>query len=165
MRTAFLIGLVTVAWFGCGGLGQTTPSPPRGSPRIFNGKDLTGWKATGKADQWAAEEGVITLQGRRRRVAAHREGLFGDFELRCEYRWQKKASNSGIALRTPAKGDPAYVGMEIQLIDDEGWSGQARGLPAHRVDLRRAARQAGREQADRRVERGSDRLQGSECND
>ena len=29
-----------------------------------------------------------------------------------------------MALRTPNKGDPAYVGMEIQLIDDEGWPGK-----------------------------------------
>ena len=29
-----------------------------------------------------------------------------------------------MALRTPTKGDPAYVGMEIQLIDDEGWPGK-----------------------------------------
>ena len=26
-------------------------------------------------------------------------------------------------MRAPEKGDPAYAGMEIQLIDDEGWEG------------------------------------------
>src|SRR5262249_17928846 len=34
-----------------------------------------------------------------------------------------KHSNSGVALRTPVQGDPAYVGMEIQLIDDLNWKG------------------------------------------
>jgi hypothetical protein len=31
--------------------------------------------------------------------------------------------NSGVALRSPLDGDPAYVGMEIQLIDDLNWKG------------------------------------------
>ena len=50
------------------------------------------------------------------------EKEYGDFEFRCEYQWAKEGGNSGVALRTPEKGDPAYAGMEIQLIDDEGWS-------------------------------------------
>ena len=29
-----------------------------------------------------------------------------------------KHGNSGVALRSPTKGDPAYVGMEIQILDD-----------------------------------------------
>ena len=29
--------------------------------------------------------------------------------------------NSGVGIRSPLKGDPAYVGMEIQLIDDVNW--------------------------------------------
>ena len=37
---------------------------------------------------------------------------------------KKKGGNSGVGLRTPEKGDPAYAGMEIQLIDDEGWPGK-----------------------------------------
>ena len=120
MRTAFLIGLVTVLG-SVAGTRADDPKPPEGFTAIFNGKDLTGWKPTGKADQWAAEEGVILSKGGGGGWLLT-EKDYSDFELRCEYRWQKKATNSGIALRTPAKGDPAYVGMEIQLIDDEGWS-------------------------------------------
>ncbi|MFO0825398.1 MAG: DUF1080 domain-containing protein [Gemmataceae bacterium] len=52
------------------------------------------------------------------------EKEYGDFEFRCEYKWSKAGGNSGVALRTPPKGDFAYVGMEIQLIDDEGWPGK-----------------------------------------
>src|SRR5206468_627539 len=50
------------------------------------------------------------------------EKEFGDFELRVEYKLPKMG-NSGVALRSPTKGDPAYVGMEIQLIDDINWKG------------------------------------------
>jgi hypothetical protein len=97
--------------------------PPEGFTSLFDGKSLDGWKATGKADQWAAEEGVIACKGGGGGWLLT-EKEFGDFEFRCEYRWTKAGGNSGIALRTPAKGDPAYVGMEIQLIDDEGWPGK-----------------------------------------
>jgi hypothetical protein len=93
--------------------------PPEGFTAIFNGTDLTGWKSTGKMDVWKAEKGVIAVEkGGGGWLLTEKE--FGDFELRFEYKMSKRA-NSGVALRTPREGDPAYVGMEIQLIDDEGW--------------------------------------------
>lgn len=96
------------------------PKPPEGFAALFNGKNLDGWKATGKADAWAAEGGSIVCKGGGGGYLLT-EKEYGDFEFRCEYKWSKEGGNSGVALRTPAKGDPAYVGMEIQLIDDEGW--------------------------------------------
>lgn len=96
--------------------------PPDGFTALFNGKDLTGWKATGKMNVWGAEKGAIYVdKGGGGWLLSEQE--FGDFELRVEYKMSKGA-NSGIALRTPTEGDPAYVGMEIQLIDDEGWPGK-----------------------------------------
>lgn len=93
---------------------------PDGFTNLFNGKDLTGWKSTGKADVWAAENGAIVCKGGGGGYLLT-EKEYGDFEFRCEYKWAKPGGNSGVALRTPDKGDPAYAGMEIQLIDDEGW--------------------------------------------
>jgi hypothetical protein len=93
---------------------------PEGFTALFNGKDLDGWKATGKADQWAAEEGSIVCKGGGGGYLLT-EKEYGDFEFRCEYKWSKEGGNSGVGIRTPEKGDPAYVGMEIQLIDDENW--------------------------------------------
>ena len=90
---------------------------------LFNGKDLSGWKATGKAEKWGVENGVIVCKGGGGGWLLT-EKEYANFELRFEYRWEKKGGNSGVALRTPPKGDPAYVGMEIQLIDDEGWPGK-----------------------------------------
>src|SRR5438067_13005838 len=96
--------------------------PPEGFTSLFNGTDLTGWKATGKMDVWGAEKGVIYVdKGGGGWLLTEQE--YGDFELRLEYKMSKGA-NSGVALRTPRDGDPAYVGMEIQLIDDEGWPGK-----------------------------------------
>jgi Domain of Unknown Function (DUF1080) len=96
--------------------------PPEGFKSLFNGKDLDGWKPTGKADVWGAEKGAIFVEkGGGGWLLTEAE--YGDFELRLEYKLSKGA-NSGVALRTPREGDPAYVGMEIQLIDDEGWPGK-----------------------------------------
>jgi hypothetical protein len=109
-------------------LGLTAPipasddKPPEGFESLFNGKDLTGWKSTGDMKVWGAEKGVIYVQGGGGGWLLT-EKEYGDYELRLEYKMSKGA-NSGVALRTPFKGDPAYVGMEIQLIDDEGWPGK-----------------------------------------
>jgi 3-keto-disaccharide hydrolase len=96
--------------------------PPEGFTALFNGTDLTGWKATQKADVWGVEKGVIFVEkGGGGWLLTEKE--YADFELRVEYKLSAGA-NSGVALRTPREGDPAYVGMEIQLIDDEGWPGK-----------------------------------------
>ena len=96
--------------------------PPEGFTVLFNGTDLTGWKSTGKADVWKADKGAIAVEkGGGGFLMTEKE--FGDFELRFEYKLSKGA-NSGVALRSPMEGDPAFQGMEIQLIDDEGWPGK-----------------------------------------
>jgi hypothetical protein len=122
MRTTLSLGLLAAAGWMAAARSEE-PRPPEGFTALFNGKDLAGWKATGDMAVWTAEKGVIHCKGGKGGWLLT-EKDYGDFELRVEYRWLKKATNSGIALRTPAKGDPAYAGMEIQLIDDEGWSGK-----------------------------------------
>ena len=44
------------------------------------------------------------------------EQEYGDFEIRLEFKMPKRG-NSGVALRSPMKGDPAFDGMELQLAD------------------------------------------------
>lgn len=96
---------------------------------LFNGKDLAGWKATGKADVWGAENGILYVAGGGGGWLLT-EKEFKDFELRLEYK-MPKMGNSGVGLRTPLPGqqpkgkgwDPAYIGMEIQLLDDANWKG------------------------------------------
>jgi hypothetical protein len=48
-----------------------------------------------------------------------------DFVFRFEFKLTPGANN-GVGIRTPAQGNPAYVGMEIQILDDahekyKGW--------------------------------------------
>ncbi len=94
---------------------------PEGFVPLFNGKDLTGWKVNegGKMEVWGAEDGILFVKGGGGGWLMT-EKEYGDFELRLEYK-MPKMGNSGVALRSPRKGDPAYVGMEIQLLDDANW--------------------------------------------
>lgn len=62
---------------------------------LFNGKDLTGWKALGK-NQWVVKNGVLTSPHSGANLIS--EQKFTDFKLRVEFKYQK-GSNSGVYLR------------------------------------------------------------------
>lgn len=92
---------------------------------IFNGHDLSGWKygmwgnhenKVGKG--YSAADGVIfctpTDGG-----DLYTEKEYADFILRFEFKLTANANN-GIGIRSPAQGDAAYTGMEIQVLDDSG---------------------------------------------
>lgn len=93
--------------------------PPTGYTALFNGKDLEGWKVHGgNMKNWGAENGVMYVQGGGGGWLMT-EKEFGDYEMRLEYKVPVNG-NSGVAARAPLKGDPAYQGMEIQILDDYG---------------------------------------------
>src|SRR5262249_22416210 len=97
--------------------------PPKGFTALFNGKDLTGWKVHGgKLASWGADKGVLFVKGGGGGWLMT-EKEYADFELRLEFK-VPKGGNSGVALRSPLKGDPAYTGMEIQILDDDSYKGK-----------------------------------------
>jgi HEAT repeat protein len=94
------------------------PAPDQdGFISLFNGKDLTGWM--GSVEGYAAEDGnlVCLENGGGNLLTAQR---FSDFVLHFDVRLPKGANN-GVAIRAPAEGNPAYVGMELQIIDNDGY--------------------------------------------
>jgi hypothetical protein len=95
---------------------------PEGFEALFNGKDLTGWKVLpgGKMEVWGAENGLLYVNGRGGAwLMTDKE--YSDFEVRLDFK-MPKGGNSGVALRSPFdKIDPAYAGMEIQLLDDANY--------------------------------------------
>jgi hypothetical protein len=98
------------------------PKPPEGFKSLFNGTDLKGWKVfNGMMDVWGADKGLLYCDKKGGGWLLTEEE-FGDFELRCEFRWTTEGGNSGIGLRVPRMGTPHIDGMEIQLIDDENWA-------------------------------------------
>jgi hypothetical protein len=101
---------------------------PEGFQSLFNGMDLTGWQVNDKGDMkvWGAENGILYVNGSGGGwLMTDKE--FGDFELRLEFKIPPKG-NSGVALRSPLKGDPAYVGMEIQILDNDWYQKNYKGL-------------------------------------
>ena len=64
---------------------------------------------------WAVKDGVLQA-GQQRGTWLVSEKEYADFILEFEFRLTERG-NSGVALRTPLKGDPAFDGMELQLAD------------------------------------------------
>jgi hypothetical protein len=106
-----------------GRLTRPRAGPPEGFEALFNGKDLTGWRFfNSNRGEWEATDGLLVARGGRGGLGGWlmTEKEYADFELRLEYRLSARA-NSGVALRAPLAGQPAWQGMEIQILDDEGY--------------------------------------------
>ena len=70
--------------------------PVWGTPvKLFNGKNLDGWKAMG-TNQWVVENGVLRSPKSGANLVSERQ--FDDFKLHIEFRYPK-GSNSGVYLR------------------------------------------------------------------
>jgi hypothetical protein len=68
---------------------------------LFNGKDLTGWKADDQAKQhWTVVDGIIKYDGKSRDLWT--EQAFTDFVLKVDWRIEGNA-DSGIYLRGTSK--------------------------------------------------------------
>lgn len=79
---------------------------------IFNGQDLTGW--VGDTKGYVVEEGsMICKPGGN--IFTEKE--YADFVFRFEFKLTPGANN-GVGIRAPLEGNAAYVGMEIQILDD-----------------------------------------------
>ncbi len=84
---------------------------------LFNGTDLTGWRQIGGAEQtWGVEDGILYTDGEGGGwLATTRE--FADFEVEFEFN-VPPGGNSGVFVRAPLGGNPAFEGLEIQVLDD-----------------------------------------------
>jgi hypothetical protein len=85
---------------------------------LFDGKTLDGWTMVDKkGDGYGAKDGMIfCAKGGGGKLMTDRE--FSDFVLRFEFRMPPEGANNGIGIRAPLEGDAAYVGMEIQVLDE-----------------------------------------------
>lgn len=88
--------------------------PADGPPK---GWVVTEWSDVAKKSdvKWDVKDGVLTA-GKQRGTWLISEKEYADFVLEFEIQLTEKG-NSGVALRTPMKGDPAFDGMEFQVAD------------------------------------------------
>ncbi len=97
------------------------PAAEDGFVALFDGTDLTGW--TGDTTGYVVEDGAIVCGPKGSNLYTAKE--YADFTLRFEFKLTPGANN-GIGLRAPLKGDAAYEGLEVQVLDSDhdkykGW--------------------------------------------
>jgi hypothetical protein len=117
--------------------------------RLFREKGMpSGWvirqmrdvskPASSNARWFVNEQGILTGSDNRDTwILSEKE--YGDFELELEFKLTA-LGNSGVALRAPMQGDPAYDGLELQMVDPRYYEGKGapeqlcgaiyRGIPA-----------------------------------
>jgi hypothetical protein len=83
---------------------------------LFDGSNLDKW--IGNKTGYALEDAVIVTHPELGGGNIYTAEEFGDFEYRFEFQLTPGANN-GLGIRTPTKGDAAYVGMELQILDNE----------------------------------------------
>lgn len=89
----------------------------QGFTPLFNGKNLDGW--VGNKSSYLAKDGMIVIEpkgGGGGNLFTEKE--YGDFILRFEFQLTPGANN-GLGIHAPLEGDAAYVGKEIQILDNE----------------------------------------------
>ncbi len=87
-----------------------------GFRQLFNGKDLNSW--TGNKTDYKVEDGEIVIQtGEGGHGNLYTEDEYANFIMRFEFQLTPGANN-GLGVRAPLSGDAAYVGMELQILDN-----------------------------------------------
>ncbi|MCA1756634.1 MAG: DUF1080 domain-containing protein [Bacteroidales bacterium] len=102
--------------FDRAGYGITPEEMEDGFVSLFNGYDLDNW--TGNKNAYSADNGTIVVrpqEGSGGNLYTERE--YDDFNFRFDFQLTPGANN-GLGIRTPITGDPAYVGMELQILDN-----------------------------------------------
>ena len=82
---------------------------------LFNGTDLSGW--TGVSRSYSVEDGTIVIHPQEGGRNLYTENEYADFIFRFEFKLTPGANN-GLGIRTPLEGDAAYVGYELQILDN-----------------------------------------------
>ncbi len=94
----------------------TSEEKAEGFVSLFNGRDLNNW--IGNKKSYVAEDGMIVVKPADDSGGnLYTEKEYADFIFRFEF-MLTPAANNGIGIRAPLTGDAAYLGMEIQVLDD-----------------------------------------------
>ena len=92
---------------------RTAPKPENWVS-LFNGRDLNGW--AGDVGDYEVRDGVVSCKPGKG-AAIYYPTIYRDFAARVEFRLSP-GGNSGLAIRYPGQGNPAYEGMcEIEIND------------------------------------------------
>ncbi len=106
LALAALLALALPGWAG-------------GFEKVYDGKTLSGWTLVGGHGRGYVPSagGVLTCPADGG-GNLYTEKEYSDFHLKLEFKLSP-GGNNGIGIRAPLSGDAAYVGMEVQVLDDE----------------------------------------------
>jgi hypothetical protein len=94
----------------------TPAEKSEGFVALFNGRNLDNW--VGNKESYVVENGMIVIKPENGSGGnLYTEKEYGDFIFRFEF-LLTPAANNGLGIRTPLEGDAAYVGMELQILDN-----------------------------------------------
>lgn len=94
----------------------TPEEKSEGFVALFNGQNLNNW--IGNKDSYVVEDAMIVVKpddGSGGNLYTEKE--YADFIFRFEFQLTP-AANNGLGIRAPLTGDAAYVGMELQILDN-----------------------------------------------
>jgi hypothetical protein len=100
---------------------ELTPQPvykPEevGFEAMFDGSSLFNW--TGNTTDYVPVNGELVVDPKRGgKGNLYTKKEYGDFHMKFEFQLTPGANN-GLGIRTPLEGDAAYVGMELQILDN-----------------------------------------------
>jgi hypothetical protein len=117
MKTT-LLTLVSIIFFSYGFSQNklTNMEKMEGYELLFNGESLDGW--VGNKTDYVVEDGMIVIypdRGGKGNLFTEKE--YANFIFRFEFQLTPGANN-GLGIRAPLEGDAAYVGMELQILDN-----------------------------------------------
>ena len=106
------------AWFRDIRIKPLLPSE-EGWVELFNGENLSGWTIMGSnKEAFSAKDAIIECSGKGG-YWLRSNNEYEDFLLDLEFKISE-GGNSGIFIRAAESGNPAFSGMEIQILDDHG---------------------------------------------
>lgn len=99
-------------------LALALPGVAGGFEKVYDGKTLNGWTLVGGHGPGyvPSANGVLTCPADGG-GNLYTEKEYSDFHLKLEFKLSP-GGNNGVGIRAPLQGDAAYVGMEVQVLDD-----------------------------------------------
>lgn len=88
-----------------------------GYQTLFDGSDINQWVGN-KTDYYIEGRDLVIDPKRGGSGNLYTKDEYGDFVFRFEFQLTPGANN-GLGIRTPLEGDAAYVGTEIQILDND----------------------------------------------
>lgn len=114
MNTRLFLPVLAAAFL----FGQAVVAAEAGFTELFDGKTLNGWTLVGKTGRgYVVEDGrIICPKDGGGNLFTEKE--YSDFVFQFEFKLED-GSNNGLGIRAPLKGDAAYTGIELQILDND----------------------------------------------